>query len=164
MISQPESPNFEEKTVSQDATTFADILSQFEDSHRQESGTRRGVVVAVSEESVFVDIGLKTEGMLPAGDFRDAQGNLEIQVGDIAVVSITGRDAGGYYTLSKLKVEKPKDWSGLQAASAEKKIIGGVVSGLVKGGLSVDVGVRAFMPASRSGTKDAAEMEKLVGQ
>ncbi len=164
MISQPEPPNFEEKTVSQDATTFADILSQFEDSHRQESGTRRGIVVAVSEESVFVDIGLKTEGILPAGDFRDAQGNLEIQVGDIAVVSITGRDGGGYYTLSKLKVEKPKDWSGLQAAYAEKKIIGGVVSGVVKGGLSVDVGVRAFMPASRSGTKDAAEMEKLVGQ
>jgi small subunit ribosomal protein S1 len=164
MISQPEPPNFEEKTVSQDATTFADILSQFEDSHRQESGTRRGIVVAVSEESVFVDIGLKTEGVLPAGDFRDAQGNLEIQVGDIAVVSITGRDAGGYYTLSKLKVEKPKDWSGLQAAYAEKKIIGGVVSGVVKGGLSVDVGVRAFMPASRSGTKDATELEKLVGQ
>jgi small subunit ribosomal protein S1 len=164
MSSQSEPPNFEEKTVSQDATTFADILSQFEDSHRQESGTRRGIVVAVSEESVFVDIGLKTEGVLPAGDFRDAQGNLEIQVGDIAVVSITGRDAGGYYTLSKLKVEKPKDWSGLQAAYAEKKIIGGVVSGVVKGGLSVDVGVRAFMPASRSGTKDATELEKLVGQ
>ena len=80
------------------------------------------------------------------------------------MVSITGRNPEGYYTLSKLKVEKPKDWSGLQTAYAEQQVIGGVVSGVVKGGLSVDVGVRAFMPASRSGAKDAAEMEKLVGQ
>ena len=143
---------------------FAEILSQFEQSHRQESGTKKGTVVAVSADSVFVDIGLKTEGILPVDDFRDEAGNLGIQVGDIAVVTITGRNPEGYYTLSKLKVEKPKDWASLESAFAERRIIGGVVSGVIKGGLSVDVGVRAFMPASRSGAKDAAEMEKLVGQ
>ena len=63
-----------------------------------------------------------------------------------------------------VKVERPKDWSSLEKAFAEKAAIIGVVTGVVKGGLSVDVGVRAFMPASRSGTSDAAEMEKLVGQ
>ena len=150
--------------MSQDASSFAEILSQFEQSHRQESGTKKGTVVAVSSESVFVDIGLKTEGILPVDNFRDEAGNLGIQVGDIAVVTITGRNPEGYYTLSKLKVEKPKDWSSLESAFAERRIIGGVVSGVIKGGLSVDVGVRAFMPASRSGAKDAAEMEKLVGQ
>ena len=87
-----------------------------------------------------------------------------MQVGDIVTVSITGRGPEGYYTLSKLKVEKPKDWSGLQKAFDERSVIVGVVSGTVKGGLTVDVGVRAFMPASRSGAKDAAEMESLVGQ
>jgi small subunit ribosomal protein S1 len=61
-------------------------------------------------------------------------------------------------------VERPKDWSSLEAAFNEKRSIAGVVSGVVKGGLSVDVGVRAFMPASRSGAKDVPEMEKLVGQ
>jgi small subunit ribosomal protein S1 len=164
MSSQSGKSNLEEQTVSQEASSFAEILSQYEESHRQESGTKRGVVVALSPESVFVDIGLKTEGVLPAAEFRDEAGNLNIQTGDIVVVTITGRDAEGYYTLSKLRVEKPKDWAGLESAYAERRVIGGVVSGVVKGGLSVDVGVRAFMPASRSGARDAAELEKLVGQ
>src|SRR4029079_4821202 len=56
------------------------------------------------------------------------------------------------------------DWSSLEKAFQEKRSIAGVVSAVIKGGVSVDVGVRAFMPASRSGAKDAAEMEKLVGQ
>ncbi len=164
MSSQPGNINLEEPTVSQEASSFAEILSQFEKSHKQESGTKRGAVVAVSQESVFVDIGLKTEGILPAAEFRDETGNLGIQPGDIVVVTITGRNPEGYYTLSKLKVEKPKDWASLESAFAEHRVIGAVVSGAVKGGLSVDVGVRAFMPASRSGTKDPAEMESLVGQ
>ncbi len=150
--------------MSQEASSFAEILSQFEESHKQESGTKRGAVVAVSDEFVFVDIGLKTEGVLPAADFLDEAKNPTVQRGDIVVVTITGRNAEGYYTLSKLKVEKPKDWSGLESAFAEKRAIGGVVSGVVKGGLSVDVGVRAFMPASRSGVKEMADLEKLVGQ
>ena len=58
---------------------------------------------------------------------------------------------------------QPRDWSALEAAFAEKLAIVGTVTEVIKGGLSVDVGVRAFMPASRSGTKDAAELEKLVG-
>jgi len=61
-------------------------------------------------------------------------------------------------------VERPKDWSALERAFAEKRSIGGVVTEVVKGGLRVDVGSQAFLPASRSGTKDAAELEKLVGQ
>jgi small subunit ribosomal protein S1 len=61
-------------------------------------------------------------------------------------------------------VERPKDWSSLERAFEAKVPILGVVSAVVKGGVSVDVGVRAFMPASRSGAKDAAEMEKLIGQ
>jgi small subunit ribosomal protein S1 len=61
-------------------------------------------------------------------------------------------------------VEQPKDWSALEKAFEDKSIIVGTVTGVVKGGLTVDVGVRAFMPGSRSGARDAAEMEKLVGQ
>src|SRR5262249_12704287 len=68
------------------------------------------------------------------------------------------------YTLTTLKVEQPKDWSGLQVAFDEKKTLAGRVIELVKGGLRVDVGTRAFMPASRSGARDVPEMEKLVGQ
>ena len=75
-----------------------------------------------------------------------------------------GRNEEGYYELSRFKVAQPTDWTSLERAFEQKSTIVGTVTAVVKGGLSVDVGVRAFMPASRSGTREAAEMEKLVGQ
>lgn len=146
--------------------SFGDILSEFEQSShggRSNEGLQ-GTVVSISPESVFVDIGRKVDGVLPVEQFRDASGKLTIQVGDKMLVSITGRDQEGSYTLSTIKVERPKDWSALERAFAEKRAIGGVVTEAVKGGLRVDVGSAAFLPASRSGTKDQAELEKLVGQ
>ena len=149
-------------------SSFGDLLSEFEQSQRRaaEGGGegRSGSVVAVTEEAVFVDIGLKTEGVIPAEEFRDADGKVGVEVGERVVVSIKGRDPEGYYLLSKVTLERPKDWAGLTKAFEEKRAIAGVVTGVVKGGLSVDVGVRAFLPASRSGAKDPAELEKLVGQ
>jgi small subunit ribosomal protein S1 len=79
-------------------------------------------------------------------------------------VTVKGRDPEGYYELTRGKVERPTDWASLEKAFVEKSTIIGTVTGVVKGGLSVDVGVRAFMPASRSGTRDASELEKLVEQ
>ncbi len=121
-----------------------------------------GTVIAVTGESVFLDIGFKTEGIIPLADFQSA--GETVKAGDKIPVSIKGRDPEGYYELSRTKVERPKDWSSLEKAFADKTPIAGVVTAVVKGGVSVDVGVRAFMPASRSGARDAAEMEKLVGQ
>jgi small subunit ribosomal protein S1 len=119
-------------------------------------------VIAVTADTVMVDIGFKTEGIIPLADFQKA--GETVKRGDKIPVSIKGRDPEGYYELSRLKVERPKDWTSLERAFAGKAAILGVVTAAVKGGLSVDVGVRAFMPASRSGTKDAAELEKLIGQ
>src|SRR6202167_3237104 len=148
-----------------DENSFADILSEFEQQHnRPNNEALEGTVVSVSPESVFVDIGRKTEGVLPVDVFRDAGGVLTIKPGDKLRVTVTGRDPEGSYTLSTVKVERPKDWSALERAFAEQRAIGGVVTELIKGGFRVDVGSRAFMPASRSGAKDPAELEKLVGQ
>jgi small subunit ribosomal protein S1 len=147
--------------------SFGDILNQYEQahSHRSDAGQGlEGTVVAVNAEAVVLDIGMKMEGAIPVTEFKDASGGISVKPGDRVLVSIKGRDPEGYYILSKLKVERPKDWSSLEKAFEAKTAIAGVVTGVIKGGLSVDVGVRAFMPASRSGTKDAAEMEKLVGQ
>ena len=87
-----------------------------------------------------------------------------LKPGDKALVTVKGRDLDGYYELSMFKVERPMDWTALEKAFADKSSIVGTVTAVVKGGFSVDVGVRAFMPASRSGVRDAADMEKLVGQ
>ena len=145
--------------------SFGDILSQYEQSHshKAEQGAKglEGTIIAVTGEQVFLDIGYKIEGIIPLAEFQKA--GEAVKPGDKVAVSIKGRGEDGYYELSKIKVERPKDWSSLEKAFADKAAIAGTVTAVVKGGVSVDVGVRAFMPASRSGAKDAAEMEKLIG-
>ncbi len=131
--------------------------------HDAPGQTLQGTVVTVHDDNVVVDIGRKTEGIVPTERLRDDAGNITVKPGDTITVTITGR-SDEYYTLSTVKAERPKDWSGLQEAFAEGRIIGGRVIEVVKGGLRVDVGARAFMPASRSGARDVPDMEKLVGQ
>jgi small subunit ribosomal protein S1 len=161
-MSDPGSPA--SRRVNEPSESFKDILSEFEQSKsRKPEGAgkgREGTVIAVTADSVLVDIGFKTEGILPLAAFQGA--GESVKSGDKIVVSIKGRDPGGYYELTRGKIERPKDWASLQKAFAEKTTIVGTVTGVVKGGLSVDVGVRAFLPASRSGARDPAEMEKLV--
>jgi small subunit ribosomal protein S1 len=156
-------PSIPEPSGTQEATeSFGDALSQFERSHqlKRVEGSREGTVVSVSAESVFIDIGFKAEGILPVAELQGES----VNPGDKLQVTIKGRDPEGYLQLTRGKVARPTDWAGLEKAFADKATIVGTVTGVVKGGLSVDVGVRAFMPASRSGARDAAEMEKLVDQ
>ncbi len=146
--------------------SFGDLLSQYERSHprRSDDGGRQieGTVVAITADSVLLDIGYKSEGILPLTAFESA--GATVNVGDKLPVTVKGRDPEGYYELTRFKAVQPADWPGLERAFAEKATIVGTVTAMVKGGFSVDVGVRAFMPASRSGVREASEMEDLVGQ
>jgi small subunit ribosomal protein S1 len=144
--------------------SFAEIFSEFQRSNqrREASGQLRGTIVSITPDAVLVDIGFKIEGMLPPAAFASHKEGPK--VGDAVLVSTKGRTEDGYYALSLFRTAVPKDWSGLQKAFDEKLTIPGTVTGVVKGGLHVDVGVRAFLPASRSGARDAVEMEKLVGE
>ena len=163
-MSNPITP--EPHPVAESSESFEDILSQYEKTHSRskEDGGKQleGTVIAVSAESVFFDIGFKTEGIMPVALFQGA-GEV-VKPGDKMAVSVKGRDPEGYYELSRQKIAQPRDWSSLEQAFADKATIVGTVTGVIKGGFSVDVGVRAFMPASRSGVRDVADMEKLVGQ
>jgi small subunit ribosomal protein S1 len=143
---------------------FGTILSEFENAHATQriEGSREATVVSVLPHSVILDIGFKTEGILAISEFQND--SKPVKPGDKLQVSIKGRDPEGYYQLTRSKAARPRDWAALERAFADKSPIIGTVTGVVKGGLSVDVGVRAFMPASRSGARDAAEMEKLVEQ
>src|SRR5271165_6090157 len=148
-----------------DENSFGDILSQFEQEHHiNGSEAIHGTVVSITPEAVFVDIGRKMDGVIPIDKMREAGGELLVKVGDRMIVTVTGRDEEGSYTLSTVRVERPKDWSALESAFAEGRPIAGTVTEVVKGGLRVDVGVEAFLPASRSGAREPADMEKLVGQ
>jgi small subunit ribosomal protein S1 len=157
----------ERQNPSETESSFGDILNQFEQSHTHEAAadqSREATVVAVNEENVFFDIGQKTEGVMPVSAVRDEQGPIQVKPGDVLQVRVSGRNEEGYYQLSLIKVDRPKDWSSLQKAFDEKLTISGHVTAVIKGGLSVDVGMRAFMPASRSGARDVPEMQTLVGQ
>lgn len=155
----PESPVDNEGSES-----FGDLLREYERSHsrKAEDGARQlqGTVVAITADSVLLDIGYKSEGILPLSSFEGKP----VQVGDKLSVTVKGRDPEGYYELTRFKIARPADWPALERAFADKAVIVGTVTAMIKGGFSVDVGVRAFMPASRSGVREAAEMEKLVGQ
>ncbi|HKM47795.1 MAG TPA: 30S ribosomal protein S1 [Terriglobales bacterium] len=155
----------ESTPASEPAESFKDIFSEYEHSHsrKKEPGAqgREGTVIAVTADSIVLDIGFKTEGVLPLTAFP---ADKPPKPGDKVQVTIKGRDPEGYYELTRGKVEHPTDWASLEKAFAEKSTIVGTVTGVIKGGLSVDIGVRAFMPASRSGTHDASELEKLVEQ
>jgi len=161
-MSDPNVPH--SPTANEPNESFGNILSNFERDHtvKRAEGSREGRVVSVSADSVFLDVGLKTEGVLSITELQKIRKT--VQLGDTLAVTIKGRDAEGYYALTIGKVARPTDWAALERAFAAKATIIGTVTGVVKGGLSVDVGVRAFMPASRSGARDAAEMAKLVEQ
>src|SRR5271163_343401 len=154
------------ESAAETGESFGDLLLQYDKSHSRKSeddGKQLvGTVIVVTGDSVFLDIGFKSEGILPLAVLQGA--GETVKPGDKLTVSVKGRDPEGYYQLTRAKVERPKDWSALEKAFADKATIVGTVTGVIKGGLSVDVGVRAFMPASRSGAHDAAELEKLVEQ
>src|SRR5215469_10595329 len=158
----PETPEIE--TSTEPTESFKDILKEYERARRKPetgSGSREGTVITVTSDSIVLDIGFKTEGILPLSAELNAQ---TVKPGDKLLDTVKGRDPEGYYELVRGKIDRPTDWPALEKDFNEKAAIMGTVTGVVKGGLSVDVGVRAFMPASRSGVRDAAEMEKLVGQ
>lgn len=160
-----ESAPAEESAAQSEEASFEDVLRKFEAEHAAEgdSSFLDGVVVSVTEDAIVVDVGRKMEGVLrpdhpglPAG----------IRPGTRMVVSITGRTEDGYYTLSTIRVEQPKDFSGLESAYENKAVISGLVKEMVKGGLRVEIadGIQAFLPASRSGIREMADMVGLLGQ
>ena len=162
---EPENSNPipENQSAGEPAESFGEVFSQYQKTHSHKTeGSKQlqATVIAVTAESVFFDIGYKSEGILP----RAALQGETLKPGDKFLVTVKGRDLDGYYELSRFKVERPMDWTGLEKSFADKAAVLGTVTAVVKGGFSVDVGVRAFMPASRSGVRDAAEMENLVGQ
>jgi len=163
----------EEQAFEDDDLDLSALLDEYDEPEQQAPADRspdgllQGTVVSVRDDGLFVDIGRKSEAFLPLESAKDRPAPDEepdLAVGDAVQVSITGRSPDGYLTLSRVIAARPKDWSQFEIAHQDGIAIVGTVSEVIKGGLSVDVGARAFMPASRTGVRDAADLEKLVGQ
>lgn len=146
--------------------TFAEL---FEASQRQqeirEGEVVDGTVVAVGTEYVTVDIGYKCEGLVPLQEFKDAQGVAHVAVGDIVSVYLERMEMeNGFMLLSKDKAEIIRAWDEISQACEKDQLVEGTVIAKVKGGLSVDIGVKAFLPGSQIDTKPVKNLDKFVGK
>src|SRR6516162_2894872 len=130
----PETPGIQ--PVEETAESFASALSEFERSQtpkKSETGQgREATVITVSADSVVLDVGFKTEGILPLSELQGK--DKIVKPGDKLLVTIKGRDPEGYYQLTRGKVSRPTDWASLEKAFADKATIVGTVTGIMKGG------------------------------
>ncbi len=124
-----------------------------------------GKVLKISPSGVFIDVGYKADGVALLAEFTDAQGAVSVKPGDMVEVMIeSGQTSEGYVLLSHEKAARLKIWDHLEKAMEEQLTISGLVVARVKGGLSVDVGVRAFMPGSQVDVRPLRNVEQLNGQ
>ncbi|MBS1961079.1 MAG: 30S ribosomal protein S1 [Bdellovibrionales bacterium] len=124
-----------------------------------------GTVINIASEYVTVDIGYKSEGLVPTQEFKDAQGVAQVNVGDVVPCYIERMEMeNGFMLLSKDKAEIIRAWDEISAACEKDQLVEGTVIAKVKGGLSVDIGVKAFLPGSQLDTKPVKNLDKYVGK
>lgn len=126
----------------------------------------RGVVVAIDKDVVLVDAGLKSESAIPAEQFKNAQGELEIQVGDEVDVALDAVEDGfGETLLSREKAKRHEAWITLEKAYEDAETVAGVINGKVKGGFTVELnGIRAFLPGSLVDVRPVRDTLHLEGK
>jgi len=126
----------------------------------------RGVVVSIDKDVVLVDAGLKSESAIPAEQFKNAAGELEIQVGDEVDVALDAVEDGfGETLLSREKAKRHEAWITLEKAYEEAETVTGVINGKVKGGFTVELnGIRAFLPGSLVDVRPVRDTLHLEGK
>ena len=135
-----------------DPNAFKALLDAYDNSFRNiaEGEVVKGTVLKVTPSEVIVDVGYKSEGIIGVDEFLDESGEVTVQPGDIVDVLLERtEDREGYVVLSREKAEKMKIWDEVEKAYAERKVVIGRVIERIKGGLAVDIGVRAFLPGSQ---------------
>ena len=123
-----------------------------------------GKVVQINADTVMVDVGWKTEGYIPAKELRDDEGNISLAVGDEIEILVDRRDGDGNLVLSRDKAAKIKVWDDVKVACEQNTAIKGTVLERVKGGLSVDIGIPAFLPGSQVDIRPVRDLDRFVGQ
>ncbi len=131
----------------------------------EEGQVVQGRIVQIDKEFVLVDIGYKSEGQVRVAELIGPDGTIEGQVGDpLDVMVERWNDDDGIVVLSKEKASKIKVWEDIRKAYEEESVVSGVITSRVKGGLSVDVGIPAFLPGSQVGLRPVRDLDKMVGE
>jgi len=144
---------------------YEKLLDQYGARKFAEGEVMKGMVLKITDTDVIVDIGYKSEGVIPVTQFIDPNGRLTIKVGDIIDVLLEDtEDMEGHIVLSKEKAEKVKVWEEVERAYNENRVIRGRVVERIKGGLSVDIGVRAFLPGSQIDVRPVKNLDAFRGK
>ena len=150
-----------------DPEEYARLLDSYDNSFRNiaEGEVVKGTVLKVTPSEVIVDVGYKSEGIISIDEFLDETGQVTVEAGDLVDVLLERtEDREGYVVLSREKAEKMKIWDEVEKAYADRKVVIGRVIERIKGGLAVDIGVRAFLPGSQIDVRPVRNLDALRGQ
>jgi small subunit ribosomal protein S1 len=157
-----------------DAADFAAALANFDREQAADSAAVQnlateesvvtGTVVKITDKHVVVDIGLKSEGLIPIEQVVDLHGNPKFQIGDQVEVVVEREEPEGGYLVSHEKALRHKVWDKLEAAANDKTPVKGLVVSRVKGGLTVDIGIKAFLPGSQIEVRPVRNLDGYIGQ
>ena len=155
-------------TADQEAENdFKTLLAAYEGRTQRfsEGEVVKGKIIAFSGSGVVVDVGFKSEGIIPLEQFLDDRGRHSIKVGDVVDVFLEQtEDSSGYVVLSREKAERMKIWDEIEKAYRDGTVVKGRVIERIKGGLAVDIGVRAFLPGSQIDLRPVRNLDSLRGE
>ena len=156
-----------------DAADFAAALANFDREQAAETAAAQnltteevivtGTVIKVTDKHVVIDIGLKSEGLIPLEQVVDAHGVSKFQAGDTVDVVVEREEAEGGYLVSYDKAQRHKVWDKLEQAANDKVPVKGMVLSRVKGGLTVDIGIKAFLPGSQVEVRPVRNLDGYIG-
>ncbi len=157
-----------------DAAAFEDFAAALESFDREQAAEAAalaaddnivtGTVVKLTDKHVVVDVGLKSEGLIPLAQVLDHTGQSKLQPGQVIDVVVERDEYEGGYLLSYEKAQRHRIWDTLEKASIDKTPVSGVVVSRVKGGLTVDIGLKAFLPGSQVEVRPVRNLETYIGQ
>jgi small subunit ribosomal protein S1 len=161
----------ENQTPATPETEVEDFAAMFEASQKtggpiEEGKVVSGTVIQLTKDYAVIDIGYKSEGQVPMNEFVAAPGaEPSVKIGDKVEVLVESRENDtGMVVLSKEKADKMRIWDEISAACERDELVEGVIVGRVKGGLSVDIGVKAFLPGSQVDIRPVRNLDKLIGE
>ena len=149
------------------------FAAMFEESLKQDGRTGlvkegeviKGTIIRVTPEFAIVDIGYKSEGQVAIAEFTNAKGEVTVKPGDSVQVYLESRENDtGMVVLSKEKADKMRIWDEISAAVKDDQIIKGTITGRVKGGLQVDIGVKAFLPGSQVDIRPVRNLDQFLAK
>jgi small subunit ribosomal protein S1 len=163
----PAGPALKPMNREMDPAEFERLMGLYDRSFRNiaEGEVVKGTVLRVTDTEIVVDVGYKSEGVIALSEFLDEEGQVTVIPGDIVDVLLEKtEDREGHIVLSREKAEKMKIWDEVEKAYAERKVVIGRVIERIKGGLAVDIGVRAFLPGSQIDVRPVRNLDALRGQ